>query len=77
MTAGSSARSSDAAVRRHAAVLHHEHRRSRQGRPPGPPAFQAGLAALDRDLGKPVHRELIQAPTGPEALLVYDRPAPG
>ena len=39
-------------------------------------AFQAGLAALDRDLGKPVHRELIQAPTGPEALLVYDRPAP-
>lgn len=39
-------------------------------------AFRAGLAALDRDLGKPVHRELIQAPTGPEALLVYDRPAP-
>ena len=39
-------------------------------------AFQAGLAALDRDLGKPVHRELIQASTGPEALLVYDRPAP-
>lgn len=39
-------------------------------------AFQAGLAALDRDLGKQVHRELIQAPTGPEALLVYDRPAP-
>ena len=39
-------------------------------------AFQAGLAALDRDLGRPVHRELIQAPTGPEALLVYDRPAP-
>ena len=39
-------------------------------------AFQAGLASLDRDLGKPVHRELIQAPTGPEALLVYDRPAP-
>ena len=39
-------------------------------------AFQAGLAALDRDLGQPVHRELIQAPTGPEALLVYDRPAP-
>lgn len=39
-------------------------------------AFQAGLAALDRDLGKPVHRELIQAPTGPEALLVYDCPAP-
>ena len=32
-------------------------------------AFQAGLAALDRDLGKPVHRELIQASTGPEALL--------
>ena len=31
-------------------------------------AFRAGLAALDRDLGKPVHRELIQAPTGPEAL---------
>ena len=27
-------------------------------------AFQAGLAALDRDLGKPVHRELIQASTG-------------
>lgn len=39
-------------------------------------AFQAGLAALDRDLGQPLHRELIQAPTGPEALLVYDRPAP-
>ena len=39
-------------------------------------AFQAGLAALDRDLGQPVHRELIQAPAGPEALLVYDRPAP-
>ena len=38
-------------------------------------AFQAGLAALDRDLGKPVHRELIQAPTGPEALLGYARPA--
>ena len=39
-------------------------------------AFQAGLAALDRDLGQPLHRELIQASTGPEALLVYDRPAP-
>lgn len=39
-------------------------------------AFQTGLAALDRDLGQPLHRELIQAPTGPEALLVYDRPAP-
>lgn len=23
-----------------------------------------------------MHRELIQASTGPEALLVYDRPAP-
>ena len=38
-------------------------------------AFQAGLAALDRDLGAPVHRESVAAPTGPEALLVYDRPA--
>ena len=38
-------------------------------------AFQAGLAALDRDLGAPVHRESVAAPTGPEALLVYHRPA--
>lgn len=34
-------------------------------------AFRAGLAALDRDLGAPVHRESVAAPTGPEALLVY------
>ena len=38
-------------------------------------AFRAGLAALDRDLGAPVHRESVAAPTGPEALLVYHRPA--
>ena len=38
-------------------------------------AFRAGLAALDRDLGAPVHREAVSAPTGPEALLVYDLPA--
>ena len=38
-------------------------------------AFRAGLAALDRDLGAPAHRESVAAPTGPEALLVYHRPA--
>ena len=38
-------------------------------------AFRAGLAALDRDLGALVHRESVAAPTGPEALLVYHRPA--
>lgn len=38
-------------------------------------AFQAGLAALEQSLGAPVHRETAVAPTGPEALLVYDQPA--
>ena len=32
-------------------------------------AFRAGLAALDRDLGAPVHRESVAAPTGPAGAV--------
>lgn len=49
---------------------------SRQGHASGPPGLPGGPCSPGPGPWvRPVHRESVAAPTGPEALLVYHRPA--